>query len=108
LQGKDGNDEVGSEPSPFSDGDRDLIRALMLDLPDDDRELLLMVYWDGLSIDEVSRIEDCSWNDAYFRLRTLLGDLRIRCEADPRFSRYHITHANDSCSEDVRQQLSGE
>jgi RNA polymerase sigma factor (sigma-70 family) len=77
-------------PGENGDLDVDSVRLALAKLDDDDRELLLLVAWDGLSPAKASVVLGCSAVAARTRLHRARNRLADRLGIDPRMQRKHL------------------
>ncbi|WP_322748714.1 MULTISPECIES: sigma-70 family RNA polymerase sigma factor [unclassified Frankia] len=75
--------QVGQEPSGMSEsGDWEAIAIEEFNrLPDGDREILGLAYWDDLKVDEIAVVLKCTSNAASVRLHRAKRRLKERTEA---------------------------
>ncbi|MFD1933172.1 MULTISPECIES: RNA polymerase sigma factor [Nonomuraea] len=82
-------EELTAWASSVVDGDHDEARRAFLQLSPDDREVLALVGWEGLSIGEVAKVLGCSRGAARLRLHRARKRLaRALAAADLDLSRY--------------------
>jgi RNA polymerase sigma-70 factor (ECF subfamily) len=74
---------VDHAPAPAAerDSDRSAVRAALRQLPDSQREALVLAYWGGLTADEIARRSKIPLGTAKSRIRLGLARLRQECAA---------------------------
>ncbi|MFE3451306.1 RNA polymerase sigma factor [Nonomuraea sp. NPDC059194] len=82
-------EELTAWTGPVVDGDHDGVRRAFRQLPPDDRELLALIGWEGLTIGEAATVLGCSGGAARLRLHRARKRLaRALAAADLDLSRY--------------------
>lgn len=76
---------AASDESPFDAARRDeelaMLRAALLSLPADRRELIVLIRFEGLRYDEISELLECSVGAVKVRAHRALAELRDACVA---------------------------
>ncbi len=82
---KDG--DVDDAPR-FKESDYALIRHLVNELSDEQRLMVEMYFWQGLSATEIACTLGISWGQVREQLSEAYAKLRLLCEISPQFSRF--------------------
>jgi RNA polymerase sigma-70 factor (ECF subfamily) len=71
-------------PAPMAEreSDRRAVRGALAELPDKQREAVVLAYWGGLTADEIARRSNVPLGTAKSRIRLGVAKLRERVEAD--------------------------